>query len=367
MTPDTPCAGLIGRIYDCALDAALWPDLLAELTDALGGLMSDIGVYDPRTGVARLTIQHNWPRDLAEMAEVYYRSNPAHAARPLLPLLEPHTTARDFGTETFHNSCFWQLCFAGRGCHDYLATGLAREAGCVTGFGVVGGEARGDFGEEDVALARLVAPHIKRCLRIAGALGYLEMTAGTLRAALDALADAALIIDPDGTIRYRNAAAEDELGRHRLFREAGGRLVGTTGKATKLLAELSACSRARHQNGRDALLEDPAGRAIHITWAALERAGEEIGSPVLMLLRQPQRDMQKPVFAATRVFGLTAAEAQVLGQVLAGHKLAAGAASLGVARSTAKSHLDAIYRKTNTHRQAELVSLALGLASPLRG
>ena len=56
----------------------------------------------------------------------------------------------------------------------------------------------------------------------------------------------------------------------------------------------------------------------------------------------------------------------MLAQVLNGHTLAEAAAILGVARSTVKSQLDAIYRKTNTHRQADLVRLVMSLTSPLR-
>ena len=64
--------------------------------------------------------------------------------------------------------------------------------------------------------------------------------------------------------------------------------------------------------------------------------------------------------------GLTRAEAQVLASALNGNSLAEVARSLGVARSTVKSHFDAIYRKTCTSRQAELVRLAMGFVSPLR-
>ncbi len=39
---------------------------------------------------------------------------------------------------------------------------------------------------------------------------------------------------------------------------------------------------------------------------------------------------------------------------------------LGIARSTVKSHLDAIYGKTGTNRQSELVKLVMSLSSPLR-
>jgi DNA-binding CsgD family transcriptional regulator len=69
--------------------------------------------------------------------------------------------------------------------------------------------------------------------------------------------------------------------------------------------------------------------------------------------------------SAATLYRFTTAEIQVLGQILQGHALADIADILGLARSTVKTHLDAIYRKTQTNRQAELVSRIMTLASPL--
>lgn len=70
--------------------------------------------------------------------------------------------------------------------------------------------------------------------------------------------------------------------------------------------------------------------------------------------------------SAATLYQLTTAEIQVLGQVLQGNALADVADMLGLARSTVKTHLEAIYRKTQTNRQAELVSRIMRLASPLK-
>ena len=102
-----------------------------------------------------------------------------------------------------------------------------------------------------------------------------------------------------------------------------------------------------------------------MTWADLEQAGEELGSPILMLLREPEAALTTPLGTAAALYHLTTAETQVLGQVLHGHSLAEVAEILGTARSTVKTHLDALYRKTQTRRQAELVSRIMSLASPL--
>jgi DNA-binding CsgD family transcriptional regulator len=51
---------------------------------------------------------------------------------------------------------------------------------------------------------------------------------------------------------------------------------------------------------------------------------------------------------------------------MAGRTLTDAAAALGVARSTAKTHLDNIFSKTGVARQADLIRLGSHLSSPVR-
>ncbi|KAA2236054.1 helix-turn-helix transcriptional regulator [Salinarimonas soli] len=365
MKADEAFSGLIGRIYDCALDNALWPEALGEITAAVNGRMADISVFDPLKGTGHFTACHNWPDDLRERALANFAISPAASSLLTAPLMEPLCTSREFDIEAFHNSRYWQLCFAGRGYYDYLVTGLTRDMSRAAVWGVMGGEERRAFQDEDLDLARLLSPHIRRAIGISGLLGYRRIEAGALRAALDALSAAAFILDPAGRIRFANAAAQRELEAGGLVREMKGRLVGQTPEALRLLGEIAGPGGPRRQRGRDAILTDPLGRALHATWASLEAVGDEIGSPILLLLRARDAELRTPLAAAHSLFHLTTGETQVLAQVLQGLSLTEAAGVLGVARSTAKSHLDAIYRKTNTNKQAELVQVVMGLASPL--
>jgi DNA-binding CsgD family transcriptional regulator len=69
---------------------------------------------------------------------------------------------------------------------------------------------------------------------------------------------------------------------------------------------------------------------------------------------------------AAEIFGLTAAEIQTLAQILEGRSLDEAGQVLGIARSTVKSHLDDIFAKSGTRRQAELVARVMGLATTVR-
>lgn len=366
MRADEAFSALVGRIYDCALDSGLWPDVLGEITEAVNGRMGDLSVYDPVKGTGQITAFYNWPDDLRALALANFATSPASSTLLTSPLMQPLCTSRAFDIEAFHASRYWQTCFAGRGYYDYLVTGLTRDMSQASVWGIMGGEERGPFGDEDLELARLLSPHIRRSVAIAAVLGYQRIQAGALQAALDALSTAALIVEPAGRIRFANAAAAAEMARGSLVRESRGRLVGHAPDAARLVAEITATGASRHQRGRDAILREAGGRTLHATWASLDQVEEELGSPTLLLLREPDAELTTPLTAAHTVYQLTPGETQVLAQVLNGYSLAEIAEILGVARSTAKSHLDAIYRKTNTNRQSELVRVVMGLSSPLR-
>ncbi len=64
------------------------------------------------------------------------------------------------------------------------------------------------------------------------------------------------------------------------------------------------------------------------------------------------------------LFDLTPREAQLCAALATGHSLKAAAATLGMNFSTARAHLEHIFSKTGTHRQAELV-LLLQSAQPI--
>jgi DNA-binding CsgD family transcriptional regulator len=57
------------------------------------------------------------------------------------------------------------------------------------------------------------------------------------------------------------------------------------------------------------------------------------------------------------LFGLTAAETRLALRLLTGESLRSAAAALGITYESARSQLKAIFQKTGTHRQGELIAL----------
>ena len=78
-------------------------------------------------------------------------------------------------------------------------------------------------------------------------------------------------------------------------------------------------------------------------------------------------DEQTGIGLLARAFSLTAAEVRILDSLMAGHTLAETAQHFGIARSTAKTHLDHIFAKTGVSRQTELVRLTMQMTQPVHG
>jgi DNA-binding CsgD family transcriptional regulator len=92
---------------------------------------------------------------------------------------------------------------------------------------------------------------------------------------------------------------------------------------------------------------------VETYWLAPRRAA------AILFLTDPE-GTRNPTAASLRgSFGLTRTEAAMAIEVLNGGGLKAAAARLGIAPTTARTHLTAIFNKTRTRRQAELVRILL--------
>ena len=85
-----------------------------------------------------------------------------------------------------------------------------------------------------------------------------------------------------------------------------------------------------------------------------------------MFASDPDRKPQAAADLLAQLYGLTGRERALVGLLLEGFDLREAAGRLGVGMNTVRTHLRQVFEKTNTHRQAELVSLLLRSVVTLR-
>jgi DNA-binding CsgD family transcriptional regulator len=85
---------------------------------------------------------------------------------------------------------------------------------------------------------------------------------------------------------------------------------------------------------------------------------------VLVLVTPANTGPSVPAQAISAAFSLSAAEARLVRALIAGRTLAEYAGATGHSRHTVRNQLTAVFEKTGTHRQAELVALIVGALAP---
>jgi DNA-binding CsgD family transcriptional regulator len=243
----------------------------------------------------------------------------------------------------------------------------------LSGLGLARHERHGLMTDREVALARLLLPHVRRAVTISNVLdaGTIERT--RLSEVLDALRCGVILTDIQCAILHANRSAEQMLRNGTLIEGAGGRLHA---KSAAAAAELRSAIRLAAQDEADI---GKTGLAIQLSEPdtmpvfahVLPLTGGDLRTrlqpaAVAAVFIGPPPDMQAGAELVAAIYSLTLAETRVLASLLGGRTLAETATNLGIAITTAKSHLDAIFSKTGISRQADLMRLGTGLVPPTR-
>jgi DNA-binding CsgD family transcriptional regulator len=231
--------------------------------------------------------------------------------------------------------------------------------GKVWAASVQGTPARGPFLTEDVAALLKVRTAVELAARRAAALGnrrveFLEDAFAGAERGVAALDSAGRITRLDA--RAERMLREAELARH-------GRLGSRDTLVHRRLSDLVDGAVAfRWASGLKlpgpVLVPGAGGKAFSVDAIPMPRDFQALlaGATVLVTIHEvAASDRARPAFRER--WRLTAREAELAQRLAAGDGLADAAAAMGISLSTARQHLKAVFEKTHTHRQGELVAL----------
>jgi DNA-binding CsgD family transcriptional regulator/PAS domain-containing protein len=255
------------------------------------------------------------------------------------------------------------------GMEEALGSMLLSNGSFVTGFALYRPARKGPFDRSDEEFLRSLIAHLQRALQLNIRLASLEMHRAASAEILDRLSQASLLVDAASRVLFANSAAEEILGdRTGLHRDADGTLRNRRVAETSRLHKLIANAQGRATNGYEGdggsvRLSRGETRAPLIVLVIPLRAETSWLLPrrpaAILFITDPERINAPKAASLQQSFGLTRAEAAAALEVLKGHGLQAAASALGVSQVTVRTHLTAIFGKTGTRRQAELVRFLL--------
>jgi DNA-binding CsgD family transcriptional regulator len=227
--------------------------------------------------------------------------------------------------------------------------------------------ARDDFDDTDCRKLRRLLPHLQLALQSQRRLRRLHLqkqiadTVGTTRSAVW------LLLDDDARIVDANEPGiQMAQDREALISTRNGRVTGLGMSSFPSFLDLFAYVRtARCSAGFVVRSRCPPfllkGTLVPLPQELPTLAGSFYQPRYLLILDLPRTDRTQIMSQVARLYALTAAEADVLGLLLAGLDAGQIATQRGARMSTVRSQLRAILEKTGCTRQLEVVQLVQGL------
>jgi DNA-binding CsgD family transcriptional regulator len=211
-----------------------------------------------------------------------------------------------------------------------------------------------------------LVPHLQQALRTQSHLAQLDNRTRDITAVIDVIRHGIVIIDTARRVERMNSAAEQMLTADDGLYVHSGQLEALQTATNKQLQSsiTRACEESRNgARGGDSLAcGRPSGKrpyVIHVL--PLATSEDPSAARALVIIIDPEQETEPPKTLLRRIFSLTNAEADVAVRVLRGDGLKPISADLALTMATIKTHLQHIFDKTGTHRQAELVRLLLGI------
>lgn len=373
---DRLLSDLVGRIYDCALDPSRWEPTLAAVAAVFDCAVASLTLNDVRRNRFLLNKASGWDPELfrckseKHVPEINAVLTDWLSSRPSLD--EPFVTSLHLRPGYVERSPYVRECLQPQGLVDVMHLFLRYTPWQFSEIGLGRHARQGVITEREVTLAKLLMPHLRRAVTISEVLDTRAIERTRMAETLDTLQAGVLLTNDHGAILHANRSASEMLRRGAPIRAVQGVLEAQADSATRELRNAIRLAMRKDAGfGKVRLAirltepdQQPAYAHVLPLSAGELRTRLQPSAAAAVFIGKPQEPNGVELLATT--FDLTVAETRVLECLLAGRSLAEAAAHLGIAVSTARTHLKHIFEKAGVSRQTELIRLAMQLSFPLR-
>ena len=365
---------IIADAYDAALEATLWPVVLAEIADFVEGQVGGLLVKDAAKNCVSLHCHAGGdPHYMRLYARTYSKLGPIATSLSCdvdkvvsVPELVPY--------DEFCGGRFYQEWARPQGWVDVAIAALEKSTNGCAYLTVARDETGGMVDDEMRRRLTLVVPHVRHAMLIGRTIEFKQAEAAAFADVLDGLSAGLFLIDAGGRIVHANAAGVEILDAGDLLRSNRGRLVATEGHADQALHAAIAAAGAGDADVRTRGFALPliahsgaryVAHVLPLTSGARRLAGAAYTATAALFVRKAAMQCALPPEVIGKTYNLTQAELRVLFGIVEIGGVPEVAAALGVADTTIKTHVSRLFEKTGTGRQADLVKLVAAFSTPL--
>jgi DNA-binding CsgD family transcriptional regulator len=366
MTSVDHLSRIISLIYEAAVGGSEeWNTALLNLSDLFGGWTANAALVDVRTFAGQWDAVRIDLASFESYAQYYGALNPVNHALTTLPTGSVYfdyttTPQNEMIMSEFYND--WARPNDLGGCMGVLALREDSKLGLVC---ISRPLHKPDFDEGYRAAMELLAPHLKLAMQVRQRLATSRSECALACSALDQLSHGVMLLSPSGALQFSNAAMKDILEqRDGLQIVQGGLIIASTPATTRTIRRMIEKALTVGKGSSTALGRPTGKQDLHvlimpISAALSERVQASAGA--IMFVTDPECVVLQSAECLREIFGLTAAEAIVAQEIGTGAGVKQVARRLAVSETTVRTHLQKVFVKTGTDRQARLTKLLASL------
>lgn len=376
MTEAEAVLQIVGTIYDAALDRALWVRALKMTYEFVGGGACALYSKDAASGTGSAFFNVGIPLAFEKSYfETYVRLDPTTTALMFCNTGDVVGTADLVPYSEILASRFYREWLRPQQILDSVRAIVEKSS---TSYGVVSVFRYDNHGLADSEARRrmrLLAPHFRRAVLIGNVMNLQRASIATLTDLLSEVSAGVLLVDSVFRVIFANPAGQSMLEEGKVLCKTNGILATVDTAALAVLRE--ACTASIDGDAAVGIK----GIAVPLTagderWIAhvlpLKSGTRQLAdvnpdAVAAVFIRKAGLNLSMPMEIVAGLYKLTPAEIRVLHAIAEIGGIADTAEALGISEPTVKTHLQRLFEKTGTSRQADLVRLLAAHISPLSG
>lgn len=219
---------------------------------------------------------------------------------------------------------------------------------------------KGDIGPTEHDLLKSLYGDLSSSFEMASTLAQARSFKASMIDGFDQIGVGVAVLSEDGRVEDANSRMREVMNSGNVLKSRHGRLIVGTSNLFPGLPALVRRASVGNVGGARLRYNSPSGE--HGTLLAFSAsnavdwrsAGE---TKVILLVTDGERQASLPIETLRKTYRLTMAEARIAGLLMDGKTTRLMASELNVRINTVRAHLKAVYAKTGTHSQVELLSL----------
>ena len=299
---------LVGDIYDASLDPSLWPLVLENSANFVGGVASALFMKDAARKAHNTVYTWGYDADFNQIyLEKFIQFDPFTTGQFFFAIEQLVSVADLMSHEEHRKSRFYKEWVQPQGWIDAIAATLEKSATAYSAFSVIRHERNGIVDDETRRRMQLIVPHVRRAVAIRKIVDLRTVEAAALADTLDGLTAAMVLVDGDGRIVHANAAGHVMLADGSVIGAAGGQLIFSDQAISATFVSAcsedaadakNACLPLRARNGDDYI-----AHILSLTGGKRRQGGSTYSAVAAVFVRKAEVELPHPVEALARRYG----------------------------------------------------------------